>query len=60
MDDLTPLQPDGVGGEEEVSAEAKANKGYMSFFSYSAVFFMVSAGHREATGQGKETSLPPL
>lgn len=41
MDDLTPLQPDSVGGEEEVSVEAKANKGYMSFFSYSAVFFIV-------------------
>lgn len=40
MDDLTPLQPDGVGREEEESAEAKVKKGYVSFFSYSAVFFI--------------------
>lgn len=40
-DDLTPLHPNGAGGDEEASAEAKANKEYMSFFSYLAVFFMV-------------------
>lgn len=40
MGDLTPLQPDGVGGEEEESAEAKVKKGYVSLFSYSAVFFI--------------------
>jgi len=41
VDDLTALQPDGAGGEEEASAEAKGNKGCTSFFSYSAVFSMV-------------------